>query len=89
MAGEIFGLDQIRETVTEIGQKHFQKTQVEGSSAYGTFLLMQVLAGMFEQAVDYLHNFNPTSAVHLAIALTYYGLLRVSDFSVAGNELCE
>ncbi|KAJ9496015.1 nuclear pore complex subunit [Exophiala xenobiotica] len=87
LAGDIFGLDQIRETVTEIGQKHFQKTQVEGSSAYGTFLLMQVLAGMFEQAVDYLHNFNPTSAVHLAIALTYYGLLRVSDFSVAGNEL--
>ncbi|KAK6383981.1 nuclear pore complex subunit [Exophiala oligosperma] len=87
LAGEIFGLDQIRETVTEIGQKHFQKTQVEGSSAYGTFLLMQVLAGMFEQAVEYLHHFNPTSAVHLAIALAYYGLLRVSDFSIAGNEL--
>ncbi|KIW19642.1 hypothetical protein PV08_00216 [Exophiala spinifera] len=87
LAGEIFGLDQIRETVAEIGQKHFQKTQVEGSSAYGTFLLMQVLAGMFEQAVEYLHSFNPTSAVHLAIALAYYGLLRVSDFSVAGNEL--
>ncbi|KAL6246459.1 nuclear pore complex subunit [Rhinocladiella similis] len=87
LAGEIFGLDQIRETVTEIGQKHFQKSQVEGSSAYGTFLLMQVLAGMFEQAVEYLHSFNPTSAVHLAIALAYYGLVRVSDFSIAGNEL--
>lgn len=89
LSGEIFGLDQLRETVSEIGQKHFQKTQTEGSSAYGTFLLMQVLAGMFEQAVEYLHNFNPTSAVHLAIGLAYYGLLRVSDFSVAGNDLCE
>ncbi|EXJ81127.1 hypothetical protein A1O3_07415 [Capronia epimyces CBS 606.96] len=87
ISGEIFGLDQIRETVSEIGEKHFQKNQIEGSSAYGTFLLMQVLAGMFEQAVDYLHNFNPVSAVHLAIALAYYGLLRVSDFTVAGNEL--
>lgn len=88
ISGEIFGLDQIRETVAEIGEKHFQKSQVEGSTAYGTFLFMQVLAGMFEQAVDYLHNFNPVSAVHLAIALAYYGLLRVSDFTVAGNELC-
>ncbi|KIX02582.1 uncharacterized protein Z518_08523 [Rhinocladiella mackenziei CBS 650.93] len=87
ISGEIFGLEQICETITEIGQKHFQKSQIEGSSAYGTFLLMQVLAGMFEQAVDYLHNFNPVSAVHLAIALAYYGLLRVSDFTVAGNEL--
>ncbi|EHY59109.1 nuclear pore complex subunit [Exophiala dermatitidis] len=87
ISGEIFGLDQIRETISEIGEKHFQKSQIEGSNAYGTFLLMQVLAGMFEQAVDYLHNFNPVSAVHLAVALAYYGLLRVSDFTVAGNEL--
>ncbi|EXJ68162.1 uncharacterized protein A1O5_08777 [Cladophialophora psammophila CBS 110553] len=87
ISGEIFGLEQICETISEIGQKHFQKNQVEGSNAYGTFFLMQVLAGMFEHAVDYLHNFNPLSAVHFAIALSYYGLLRVSDFSVAGNEL--
>ncbi|EXJ58762.1 hypothetical protein A1O7_06192 [Cladophialophora yegresii CBS 114405] len=87
ISGEVFGLDQICETVTEIGQKHFQKSQVEGSNGYGTFFLMQVLAGMFEQAVDYLHSFNALSAVHFAIALSYYGLLRVSDFSVAGNEL--
>ncbi|ETI22268.1 hypothetical protein G647_06341 [Cladophialophora carrionii CBS 160.54] len=87
ISGEVFGLDQICETVTEIGQKHFQKSQVDGSNGYGTFFLMQVLAGMFEQAVDYLHSFNPLSAVHFAIALSYYGLLRVSDFSVAGTEL--
>jgi nuclear pore complex protein Nup93 len=87
ISGEVFGLDQICETIMEIGQKHFQKSQVEGSNGYGTFFLMQVLAGMFEQAVDYLHSFNPLSAVHFAIALSYYGLLRVSDFSVAGNEL--
>jgi len=89
LSGEVFGLDQICETITEIGEKHFQKGQIEGSHAYGTFFLMQILAGMFEQAVDYLHSFVPVSAVHFAIALAYYGLLRVSDFNVAGNELCK
>ena len=89
LSGELFALDQICETVIEIGQKHFQKGQIDGSSAYGTYFFMQVLAGMFEQAVDYLHSFNPVSAVHFAIALAYYGLLRVSDYTVAGSELCK
>lgn len=89
VTGEIFGLEQIVETVTEIGQKHFQKGQADTANSYGTYFLMQILAGMFEQAVDYLHSFNPVSAVHLAIALSYYGLLRVSDYQTAGNELCK
>ncbi len=89
MSGETFGLDQIRETVEEIGQKHFQKAQAEASGGYGVYFFMQILAGMFEPAVAYLHSYNPVSAVHFAIALSYYGLLRVSDYSVAGNELCE
>ena len=87
LAGEIFGLDQICETVQEIGQKHFQEAQTEGSGGYGVYFFMQVLAGMFEPAVAYLHSYNPASAVHFAIALDYYGLLRVSNYSVAGNEL--
>lgn len=87
--GEIFGLEQIVETVAEIGQKHFQKGQADTANSYGTYFLMQVLAGMFEQAVDYLYSFTPVSAVHLAIALAYYGLLRVSDYQTAGNELCK
>ena len=86
---DIYGLDQIRETIREIGDKHFQKGQVEGSGGYGTFFFMQVLSGMFEDAVAYLHSFNPTSAVHFAIALAYCGLLRVSDYRVASNELCK
>ena len=89
ISGETFGLDQIRETVQEIGQKHFQKAQAEASGGYGVYYFMQILAGMFEPAVAYLHSHNPVSAVHVATALSYYGLLRVSDYSVAGNELCE
>jgi nuclear pore complex protein Nup93 len=85
--GESFGLEQICETMTEIGQKHFQKGQAESSGGYGTYFFLQILAGMFEQAVEYLHSYNPVSAVHFAISLAYYGLLRVSDYAVAGNEL--
>lgn len=87
LIGDVFGLDQIQETIGEIGEKHFLKGQTEGSGAYGTFFFMQILAGMFEKAVDYLHALNAVSAVHFAIALDYYGLLRVSDFNIAGNEL--
>ena len=87
LSGEIFGLEQIVETVREIGQKHFQKGQAEASGGYGTYFYMQTLAGMFEEAIAFLHSYNPVSAVHFAIALSYYGLLRVSDYSIAGNEL--
>ena len=89
ISGELYGLEQIRETFVEIGQKYFQKSQIGDQNGYGTYFLLQVLGGMFEQAVEYLHTFNPVSAVHFAISLAYYGLLRVSDFTVAGNELCE
>lgn len=89
-SGQPFGLEQIQETINEIGEKHFQRGQADASTAYGTYFLMQILSGMFEQAIDYLHTFNPVSAVHFAIALSYYGLLRtVTDFNSAGNELCK
>ena len=87
LSGEVFGLEQICETLREIGQKHFQKKDAEASGGYGTFFFMQILAGMFEEAIAYLHPFNAVSSVHFAIALAYYGLLRVSDYQVAGNEL--
>ena len=42
---------------------------------------------MFEQAVAYLGTFAPVTAVHFAVALAYYGLLRVSDFYTSGEEI--
>lgn len=87
VAGDIFGLEQIQETAAEIGEKYFQKGQVDSSNQPGMFYLLLVLSGMFEQAVEFLHTLSPVSAVHLAIALDYYGLLRVADFNFAGNEL--
>lgn len=85
VAGDIFGLDDIQTDITEIGQRVFGKGQ-EGAS-YGSFFLLQILGGMFEQAVSYLSSYAPVSAVHFAIALAYYGLLRVSDFYTSGEEI--
>lgn len=86
VAGELFGLEDIKRDITEIGQRVFPKGQDSGS-AYGTFFLLQILGGMFEHAVSYLGSYSPVNAVHFAIALDYYGLLRVSDFHASGEEI--
>ncbi|KAF2678381.1 NIC-domain-containing protein [Lentithecium fluviatile CBS 122367] len=86
-AGEVFGLDEIRQTTTQIGQRHFMNDDAEAAGGYGVYFYLATLAGMFESAVNYLYQYNYVSAVHFAIALDYYGLLRVSDWSTAGNEI--
>ncbi|RMD43051.1 hypothetical protein DV735_g2077, partial [Chaetothyriales sp. CBS 134920] len=83
------GLQEIQALVTEIGDKHFQRGQADAGANYGVFFLLQILAGMFEQAVDFLYPLNPVSTVHFAIALTFYGLLRLVDYNVAGNKLLD
>jgi nuclear pore complex protein Nup93 len=80
MAGEVFGLEQIQEVVKDIGQKHFSQGS-DNPGGFGTFFFLQILAGMFEKAVAWLYPHNHVSAVHFAIALDYYGLLRVADLS--------
>ena len=86
VAGDVFGLEEVRETIREIGQRYFSKGQ-EGMGGYGTYFFLQILGGMFEQAMSFLYPYSYVSAVHFAIALDYYGLLRVSDFSVSETEL--
>lgn len=86
VAGDVFGLEDIQTDITEIGQRVFGKGQ-EGPGGYGTFFLLQILGGMFEQAISYLGSYAPISAVHFAIALAYYGLLRVSDPNTSGDEI--
>ncbi|KAE8374320.1 Nup93/Nic96-domain-containing protein [Aspergillus bertholletiae] len=86
VAGDVFGLEDIQTDIAEIGQRVFGKGQ-EGPGGYGTFFLLQILGGMFEQAISYLGSYAPVSAVHFAISLAYYGLLRVSDFYTSGDEI--
>ncbi|KAF2205005.1 NIC-domain-containing protein [Delitschia confertaspora ATCC 74209] len=84
-AGENFGLEELRATIRDIGQRHFMSGS-EAAGGYGVYFYLATLAGMFEQAVHYLYQHNHTSAVHFAIALAYYGLLRVSDLTSTGLE---
>ncbi|KAL8988715.1 MAG: hypothetical protein Q9177_002259, partial [Variospora cf. flavescens] len=86
VAGDVFGLEEIREAVSEIGQRHYQKGQ-EGLGGYATYFHLLVLAGMFEQAISFLYPYSYIAAVHFAIGLCYYGLLRVSGLVDAESDL--
>ncbi|KAL2019449.1 hypothetical protein VTK56DRAFT_9654 [Thermocarpiscus australiensis] len=87
LAGESYGLSELQASIREIGLKHFPKTPAEDTNgSFGMFFYLQVLSGMFEQAIAYLYPFAYVDAVHFAIALTYYGLLRPADAQSA-NEL--
>lgn len=85
-ANELFGLEEVRETIREIGQRHFSPGS-ENSGGFGTYFFLLILAGLFEQAVAYLYSHSYVSAVHFAIALDFYGLLRVSHYSASESEL--
>lgn len=86
VAGDVFGLEEVRESISEIGQRHYQKGQ-EGLGGHGTYFHLLILAGMFEQAISFLYSYSYISAVHFAIGLCYYGLLRVSDHAGSENDL--
>lgn len=85
-AGEVFGLEELRATISDIGQRHFMSGS-DAAGGYGVYFHLAILAGMFEQAVNFLYQHNYASAVHFAIALAYYGLLRVSSFIGTGSEI--
>ncbi|KAK7748079.1 nuclear pore complex subunit [Cytospora paraplurivora] len=88
IAGEMFGLSDVQNTIREVGQKYFPKNNADGANGnFGMFFFMQILSGMFEQAIAYLYSFAYVDAVHFAIALEYYGLLRASDSLTSNNDL--
>ena len=86
VAGETFGLEEVQHMVEDIGQRHFSSGG-ELNAGYATFFLLQILSGSFEHAISYLYSHNYVAAVHFAIALNFYGLLRVSDFDVSESKL--
>jgi nuclear pore complex protein Nup93 len=87
MANEVYGLDEARIMVRQIGERYFAKGGVEIGSSFGTFVFLQVALGMFEEAVSYLYTYSYVDGVHLAIALDFYGLLRVSNPSAGIEDL--
>jgi nuclear pore complex protein Nup93 len=88
MAGESFGLAELQASIREIGLKHFPKnTSDDNNGSFGMFFYLQVLAGLFEDAVAYLYPFSYVDAVHFGLALSYYGLLRPADAMATSNDL--
>ncbi|KAK4226442.1 Nup93/Nic96-domain-containing protein, partial [Podospora fimiseda] len=88
LAGESYGLVELQSSIREIGLKHFPKTPAEDTNgSFGMFFYLQILSGMFEQAIAYMYPFSYVDAVHFAIALSYYGLLRPADAQASANEL--
>ena len=85
-AHEAFGLDDIRQSIKEVGERYFGPGS-DVANAPTTLFFMQVLAGMFEKAVADLYPHNYVSATHFAIALDFYGFLRVSDPSNSDDLL--
>ncbi|KAM0455812.1 hypothetical protein ACHAPV_002902 [Trichoderma viride] len=88
MAGESYGLADLQNSIKEIGQKHFPKTASDDNNgSCGMYFYLQILSGMFEDAVSYLYPFSYVDAVHFGLALGFYGLLRPSDPISASNDL--
>lgn len=87
MAGESYGLAELQSSIREIGLKHFPKTTEDDNGSFGMFFYLQILSGMYEDAISYLYSFSYIDAVHFALALEYYGLLRPSDPMTAPNDL--
>lgn len=85
-AHEAYGLDELRTSIKDIGDRYFGPNS-DLPNAPTTFFFMQILAGLFEKAIADLYPNNYMSAVHFSIALDYYGLLRVSDINSSDDLL--
>ncbi|KAI1418220.1 Nup93/Nic96-domain-containing protein [Hypoxylon sp. FL1857] len=87
VAAESYGLQDLQQTIREIGGKHFPKSPSDDNSGtFGMFFFLQILSGLFEQAIAYLYIFSYVDAIHFAIALDYYGLIRPSDSSWGATD---
>ncbi|KLU89713.1 nucleoporin NIC96 [Magnaporthiopsis poae ATCC 64411] len=90
LASESYGLAELQSSIQEIGSKHFApkgSAEEANSGSFAMFFFLQVLCGMYEAAIAYLYAYSRTDAVHFAIALEYYGLLRPADAMSTANEL--
>ncbi|KAK6204411.1 Nup93/Nic96-domain-containing protein [Scheffersomyces amazonensis] len=72
-----YSLINLQHKIISLGPKNFNS-----SSNNPLYLKSLALVGLYELAVQYTYdNINECDAVHLAIALNYYGLLKVSSFN--------
>ncbi|KAF3927539.1 hypothetical protein AA313_de0203385 [Arthrobotrys entomopaga] len=80
-APEVYTNADLRKAIVGFGGPHFGLA----NSNFILYFQMLIMAGLFENAIQYLYSFLYADAVHFAIALSYYGLLRVSDETGANH----
>ncbi|KAK6341662.1 hypothetical protein TWF696_008731 [Orbilia brochopaga] len=80
-APEVYTNADLKKAIVGFGGPHFGLA----NSNFILYFQMLLMAGLFENAVQYLYSFLYADAVHFAIALNYYGLLRVSDETGANH----
>lgn len=74
---ENYTLENLQKKILGLGAKRFNS-----SSNNPLYLKTLILTGLYELAVQYTYeHINECDAVHLAIGLSYYGLLKVSSFN--------
>ncbi|KAI5952005.1 NIC96 [Candida jiufengensis] len=77
---ENYSLDNLQNKIISLGPKYFSS-----SSNNPLYLKTLILSGLYELAVQYCYeSMNEADAVHLAIGLAYFGLLKCSDFNKDG-----
>lgn len=77
--GPSAGLKTLGQALINYGETHFEGPVGQNNSRKGVWSRVLLMCGLFENAVAALYS-NPefhVEAVHLAVALAYYGLLRV------------
>ncbi|KZS90373.1 nucleoporin-interacting protein NIC96 [Sistotremastrum niveocremeum HHB9708] len=81
------GLKSLADVLLGYGERHFDGPPGQDPSRKGVWARVLLICGMFEMAVAamYEHSELQVEAVHLAIALAYYGLLRVPSKAEASD----
>jgi nuclear pore complex protein Nup93 len=82
IATEVYGLNEVQATIDNIVSKH-----ATSAPGFGVFFYLQILSGRFEQAIHFLYSYQYVDAVHFAIALDYYGMLRVAGQGAPDGDL--
>ncbi|EWC44742.1 hypothetical protein DRE_06520 [Drechslerella stenobrocha 248] len=80
-APEVYTNADLRKAIVGFGGPHFGLA----NSNFILYFQMLLMAGLFENAVQYLYSFLYADAVHFAIVLSYYGLLKAADETGASH----
>lgn len=86
--GDKYGLRDFAAVLRKFGEKHWDPK----SNRPGLYFQVLLLSGQFERAIAFLHArpAHRTDAIHFAVALRTYGLLKVLEQSQAPElDLCE